>query len=156
MCWATACIAWPGSCSSPGLRVPILAVASAVARFWGRWGSAELHRFLGLLVVIRQHFSAELQAFQERFSEGHLWLGPDRQQLAIGKSTYTLFGKSTLPFLIHSLVLTERSTIASRLSDTLSGDVFPVIIGLSVAGAGRGGIDCTRRGGGRSLLAREG
>jgi hypothetical protein len=71
-----------------------LAVASAVARFWGRWGSAELHRFLGLLVVIRQHFSAELQAFQERFSEGHLWLGPDRQRLAIGKSTYTLFGKS--------------------------------------------------------------
>ena len=133
-----------------------------MGRAWlrcGRDGRAETQSCTGssgFWWVVRPHFSAELQAFWERFSEGHLWLGPDRQRLAISKSIYTLFGKSTILFLVRSLVPPERSTIASLLSDTLSGELFPVIIGLSVAGVGRGGVDCTPRGGGRALLAREG
>lgn len=56
-----------------------------------------------------------------------------RSTIAAKRNTSTHYsGESTVPFLIHSLVSIEPSLIVSLLSDTSSGELFPVIIGLSV------------------------
>ena len=66
------------------------------------------------------------------FSAGFPMSGRDRQRSPIGSFSYALFGRSSIPFLMYSLVSTEPPLVVSLLSDTSSGGLFAVIIELSV------------------------
>jgi hypothetical protein len=81
--------------------------------------------------VLRPHLNSGRQSSPERFRQA--FCGSAEIGIPVNRNTSTHYsGESAVPFLIHSLVSIEPSLIVSLLSDTSSGELFPVIIGLSV------------------------